>query len=467
MRFESPRSHAEFQDVEENLKALDIGDCFDEQDDTPPQKVRSCLVPGTGRRSRSTQTRHLRAEKADTTEPGADLPCPPRLSQSATRQSFSNDKRHVTVPRRHSKMRALLEKLNRSTDPENLEVKDDSQLAITEWERMHSSINQVQSRTSLRRAKSASESCSTKRILADRAMLGKQEVRKSRKRIPIRAFRMQQKAAIAIQCICRRFLARSKFQRKLLKEQYLGYIKGKRSEKVRLEKEGLDYSEKLINLQRQTQNDISAMRMNIELEKTQLAARARDALAANQQVGCSDDETQVDEIYTQIAQEVQSLQKEQKMLIAEAMLLEEITSDLEQENDKMMNANQQIMTMFFALNDYAKANVAQKQSLEEEAKIYNKAEVNKVRQLIRVCSTASMVETSAKNLYRGYIYKHIYTNTRTTNNAELFESVIETMLECESCLGNEVLSPDDAKILLEITESEYSENSDDEDDLYY
>ncbi len=440
-RFESPRSHADLQAEEYDLTVLKSSQRFDQD-----------IVHQT--QQRSTQEAILRSS-ASSTEPVTGPRCRPQSVQTTTRRSLTDDTLRDKSSRRHAKIKALLEKLNRSTDSELLVTKDDSQFAGRRT--VDSSSNRLGSRRRIRRAQSESETLSRGNSQADVGLLLRQ-TRKSRKRIPIRAFRMQQKAAITIQTICRQFLARLKHRRILLQQEFIQYIEGRGA--TRPEVQELDYSARVKNLEQQTQNEIEAMRASMELEKEKLESTFRILLAAQQASELDKESHQPGDSCPQTDQDVTLLQNEQKMLLTEITLLDGITTDLEQENEQMVDANQQIMTMFLALNDYAKSSVAQKKSLEEEAMTYNKLEVNKLRQQIRMCSSATMVETSAKNMYRGCIYQHTYTKVRSFNNSDIFEDVMNTIRECEIYLGNQVLCPNDAKALLEVVSDEDSESED-------
>jgi hypothetical protein len=278
-------------------------------------------------------------------------------------------------------------------------------------------------------------------------------------RISVRVVRVQQKAATIIQAICRRFLARSSYRRNLLQKRYLQYVEEKRERETSFVRESAELlAIKLVALERQTQNEIDIMQTKHDDEKRRLEASLRESFATKLHDFGTDDQSEENTV--QFNEERKRLKNEQDQMISEISLLEGLMPDLERESDDLQATNQNVMDMFTALNQFARASVAEKKRFEAEAQVYNKVEVNKVRHDLKICSSAVIVESAAKNMYRGSMYRHVYNNVKSLHDRELFEKSMGLIRECEESLGNRVLPPEEAKTLLERRDSD--DDSDDD-----
>lgn len=284
--------------------------------------------------------------------------------------------------------------------------------------------------------------------------------RKSAKRISVRVLRLQQKAAITIQAIFRRFLARCKYRKILLKMQYGVYVEEKKKRKAQLEKERRDFMGRLMTLERETQNEVKAMKTRHENAKRDMEeSMRRNALS---QTAISDG--LLDARLAKLDDEMCTLKNEQAKLIAEISLVGDMISDMEQENEKLQTMNEKVMTMFITLNDFAKASVVEKRRLEDEARMFNKTEVQKIRQEIRLFSPFAMVESATKDVYRGCMYRYVYYNVKNQYNDDAFENILNTVRQVEESLGHCVLDASEAILLLEKKDPSDPDCDSDDDD---
>lgn len=111
-----------------------------------------------------------------------------------------------------------------------------------------------------------------------------------------------------------------------------------------------------------------------------------------------------------------------------------------EEIDSLQKANDEVETMFNALNEYARKQVTEKKELSSQQLMMTKFLIPKVEREIEACQRESMIEIRSKTLHRKNLYKVLFRVEESGEDNELLcKDIKETIRECESSLGQVLL----------------------------
>ena len=279
-------------------------------------------------------------------------------------------------------------------------------------------------------------------------------------RVSIRFLRAQRKAATTIQAIYRGYVCRKANRSKAIQAEYLEYIKSQRERQAWIDEQHSGLMTRLLFMEKQTELEIEKMRSATQTNMALMEAVTRNFQATQDNNVDPIDDLLFKEIILQADSEIAQLKREQSQITSEISLWEDLVTGLEQEGAELLASNETTRNMFNSLNEFAKASVADKMLLEYQARIYNRFEVNKAREALKTFSSFAMVEMSSEELYRGHLYRYVY----SLQDPGLFNQAIAMLRECEESLGNAVLGKEEAATLLEPRIDENFSDSDDEND---
>lgn len=277
-------------------------------------------------------------------------------------------------------------------------------------------------------------------------------------RVSVRVLRQQKKAATTIQTRYRGCRGRRIVRNKRIQTAYLEFAKEQKNMEAWIDEQRFSLVAQLYAMERQTESDLETMRLAVEAEKADFEQKLRDRLEQE----TAQDSPIADEVFQGMRlkneTEISELKKEQTQLHSELCLWQDLVTGLEQETEELGATNERTRQMFQALNDYAKASLADRRFLEEQARIFNRGEVENTRQQLKICFTYAMAENSAKDLYRSQLYRYVY----SLKDSEAFHDIMPILVECEESCGKTVLGPDEVTKLLEPSLDGISIDSDDE-----
>lgn len=268
-------------------------------------------------------------------------------------------------------------------------------------------------------------------------------------------------ASVVLQSAWRCYLAVTKYQ-KTVSRRNEEILETKNLEKKRrLEEESKQTEQLLRDVEDKRIADIKMLKESIRAEKRALKEKARRKFEKHVQKVTETWKAEQEALDALNRLEMSELTDEAEKLKESLVDLESKMHEVEEENSQLQKANNDVGELFDSLNEFARRKTESKKKLVTAAQKLVEVYKPKIKAELVQSVLSCKVETKLKDYNRSYIYKIAHTVlTSDAYDHELYEGVMKTIHECESFLGNTVLSPNQAIDDMPIVESNVADAKD-------